>query len=481
MFAGSLLKQSRCAAARFRRAESGNVAVFFAIAILPMLALVGAAIDYARVNNARTALQTALDTAALMVSKDAAAGTLSDDQVTAKAQAYFKALYNHPEAPVGPISAKFTPNTGKGATIALSGGGAMQTDFMKVAGFPTINFGSSSTTTWGNTKLRVAIALDITGSMNSSGKLPAMKTAAIALINKLKDSAKTTDDVYISIIPFNVMVNLGSQAGTIGSSKLADYKSWLDWNTTYGSCSKSTRKTRSSCTAAGGTWTANSSLKKWKGCVADRGASDSSPSSGDYDTNNAAPDSSTPATLFPAREYVDYWGNNVCGSSILPMTSAYTATESDSSIDDTTLKGKINNLVAGGATNQAIGMFWAWMSLQKGDPLNTPAKDPNYIYTDAIILLSDGMNTQDRWYGDGSNWSSSVDARQKMLCDNIKDIKNGKTAIYTIQVNTDGDPESAVLKYCADSGAFFPTTTASGIGDAFTQIGASLLKLRIAK
>lgn len=466
MFAGSLFKQSRCAAARFRRAESGNVAVFFAIAILPMLALVGAAIDYARVNNARTALQTALDTAALMVSKDAAAGTLSDDKVTEKAQAYFKALYNHPEAPVGPINAKFTPNTGKGATVVLSGGGAMQTDFMKVAGFPTINFGSSSTTTWGNTKLRVAVALDITGSMNSAGKLPAMKTAAIQLINKLKDSAKTTDDVYISIIPFNVMVNLGSQAGTIGSSKLIDYKSWLDWDTSYGSCSKS-KSTRSACLAAGGKWTANSSLKNWKGCVQDRAQ--------DYDTTNTAPDSSIPNTLIPAENY------STCGSSILPMTSAYLSTESDSSIDDTTLKGKINNLVAGGATNQAIGMFWAWMSLQKGDPLNTPAKDSNYIYTDAIILLSDGLNTQDRWYGNGSDPAPQVDARQKILCDNIKDIKNGKTAIYTIQVNTDGDPESAVLKYCADSGSFFPTTTASGIGDAFTQIGASLLKLRIAK
>jgi Flp pilus assembly protein TadG len=480
MFAGSLFKQGRSAAARFRCAESGNVAVFFAIAILPMLALVGAAVDYARVNNARTALQTALDTAALMVSKDAAAGILSDDKVTEKAQAYFNALYNHPEAPVGPIEAKFTPNTGKGATIVLSGSGSMQTDFMKVAGYPTLNFGSSATTTWGNTKLRVAIALDITGSMNSSGKLAAMKTAAIKLVNTLKDSAKSADDVYISIIPFNVMVNLGSQAGTIGSSNLASYKSWISWEA-YGYCTKKSGwrtttwdTTKTECAAASGTWTSYA-VKDWKGCVTDRGAYDSAPSAGDYDTTNTPPDTSNRATLFFARKYSD------CGASILPMTSAYSATESDSSTDDTTLKGKINNLVAGGATNQAIGMFWAWMSLQKGDPLNTPAKDSNYIYTDAIILLSDGMNTKDRWYGDGSNWSSSVDARQKMLCDQIKDPKNGKTSVYTIQVNTDGDPESAVLKYCADSGSFFPTTTASGIGDAFTQIGASLLKLRIAK
>jgi hypothetical protein len=403
-----------------------------------------------------------------MVSKDAAAGTLSDDKVTEKAQAYFKALYNHPEAPVGPIEAKFTPNTGKGATILLTGGGSMQTDFMRVAGFPTIKFGSNSTTTWGNTKLRVAIALDITGSMNSAGKLAAMKIAAIKLVNTLKDSAKTADDVYISIVPFNVMVNVGSAGGIIGSNKIADYKNWLDWDTTYGSCNKS-KSTRSACVAAGGKWTANSDLKKWKGCVWDRAQ--------DYDTTKTAPDSSIAATLVPAKEYVDNRGNNVCGSSILPMTPAYGSTEPDDSRDDATLKGKINNLVANGNTNQSIGMFWAWMSLQKGDPLNTPAKDSNYIYTDAIILLSDGENTQNRWYG--SAWQ--IDARQKTLCDNIKDIKNGKTSIYTIQVNTDGDPESAVLKYCADEGSFFTTSTADGIGAAFTQIGASLLKLRIAK
>ena len=28
--------------------------------------------------------------------------------------------------------------------------------------------------------------------------------------------------------------------------------------------------------------------------------------------------------------------------------------------------------------------------------------DPNYQYQKVIILLSDGLNTQDRWYGNGS-------------------------------------------------------------------------------
>jgi hypothetical protein len=53
--------------------------------------------------------------------------------------------------------------------------------------------------------------------------------------------------------------------------------------------------------------------------------------------------------------------------------------------------------------------------------------------------------------------------------------------IYTIQVNTDNDPESAVLKYCAGAGNFYPTSTASGIAAAFTAIGNSLNALRVSK
>ena len=69
-----------------------------------------------------------------------------------------------------------------------------------------------------------------------------------------------------------------------------------------------------------------------------------------------------------------------------------------------------------GMTNQGIGLAWAWMTLGQGAPFNAPAKDPNYTYKDAIILLSDGLNTQNRY----SNSASQIDARQKILCDNAK-------------------------------------------------------------
>ena len=84
----------------------------------------------------------------------------------------------------------------------------------------------------------------------------------------------------------------------------------------------------------------------------------------------------------------------------------------------------------------------------------------------------------DRWYGNGYTQNSQVDARQTILCTNIK---AAGVKIYTIQVNTDGDPESAILKSCASDNQFYSTTTASGIATAFDSIGASLTKLRVAK
>ena len=43
----------------------------FALAIIPMIGAIGAAVDYSRANSARTAMQAALDSTALILSKDA--------------------------------------------------------------------------------------------------------------------------------------------------------------------------------------------------------------------------------------------------------------------------------------------------------------------------------------------------------------------------------------------------------------------------
>jgi hypothetical protein len=65
------------------------------------------------------------------------------------------------------------------------------------------------------------------------------------------------------------------------------------------------------------------------------------------------------------------------------------------------------------------------------------------------------------------------------LCDNIKATG---IVIYTMHVNTDNDPTSAVLQYCASGSDKFSTvTSATQIMAAFNNIGNSLSKLRVAR
>jgi hypothetical protein len=154
------------------------------------------------------------------------------------------------------------------------------------------------------------------------------------------------------------------------------------------------------------------------------------------------------------------------------------------SYDWTALGKQIDAMTPNGGTNQAIGLVWGWQSLTQASPLNAPSEDPNYQYQHIVIILSDGLNTQDRWYGNGSNWSSQVDARQEITCDNMK---NAGITIYAVQVNTDNEATSSVLQYCAgsvagtgDASKFFLLTTPNQIITTFNQIATGLSKLRIA-
>ena len=92
-----------------------------------------------------------------------------------------------------------------------------------------------------------------------------------------------------------------------------------------------------------------------------------------------------------------------------------------------------------------------------------------------IVLLTDGLNTQDRWYSD----QASIDARQQILCDNIK---AAGITLWTIQVNTGSDPTSTLLKNCAsDPTKFYLLTSASQIISTFDDISFKIVKLHLAQ
>jgi hypothetical protein len=269
--------------------------------------------------------------------------------------------------------------------------------------------------------------------------MDALKTATQNLLNQLKTAAVDPEDVYVSVVPFSKDVNADP----------ANYdKAWVRWDlweNENGTCSNSDYRRKSSCESHGKTWTP-AAHNTWNGCITDRDQN--------YDTKNTEPTEG--ATLFPAEQF------DSCPVPMIGLTN-----------DWTVLADKVTAMSPAGNTNQAIGLQWGWQTLTSA-PFTVPPTDSEYEYKQVIILLTDGMNTENRWY----SRQSSIDSRQEKTCDNIK---AAGITIYAVQVNTGSDPTSSVLQYCAsDSKKFFLLTSANQIITTFGQIGTALSNLRVA-
>ena len=221
---------------------------------------------------------------------------------------------------------------------------------------------------------------------------------------------------------------------------------WTLWEAENGKCSNTSYKTKSACESKGKVWTP-ASHDTWNGCVTDRDQN--------YDTTNDA--ALAGGTRYPAEQY------NSCPVAAMPLSN-----------DWTTLSAKIDAMQPAGNTNQAIGLQMGWQTLT-AEPFTVPAFDMNYQYNQVIILLTDGLNTENRW----STSQSAVDKRQQKTCDNIK---AAGITLYTVQVNTGSDPTSALLQNCAStSSKFFLLTSGSQIITTFNQIGTALSQLRLSQ
>jgi len=487
----------------FRRSARGNIAITMGLALVPITVAAGAGVDLARGMLVHEELITALDAASLAVG-----GTpgLSQAQMQTLAQQYFSANYKADSSFGTPTPVSVTTS---GQSIQVSASVAMPTTLMGVVGYHSYTVTASSTVVWGQQKLWVSLVLDTTGSMaqsDSSGttKIAALKTATHSLLGLLQSVALNPGDIQVSITPFARDVKIGTSYAN------QSWLSWTDWlsapsptpSQSVGpgsSCPFSDSSNGFHCQATptngsskansipssgtykgyicpsdnsvghyyNGCWTSTSigngkyshtwvtnNKSTWSGCVTDRAQ--------DYDVNNTTPTTATPSTLMVAEN-----SPSCAATALLPLTYDWTA-----------LSNEVDALTAAGATNQTVGLVWGWQSQSQGVPLSASALPQN---TQRImILLSDGLNTQDRWYGDGSNQSTQVDDRMSKACTNAKAF--GFT-IYTVFVDLNGTQgNSTVLQNCAsDSSKYFDLTSADQIISTFNQIGEQITNLRVSQ
>ena len=165
-------------------------------------------------------MQGALDATALYLSKEA--GSSTPEQLTAKAQAYFNANFSRPEAKAVTVSANYSSTAG-GSRVKVDGAASVDTHFMGVLGYRSLDVGSSSEVVWGMKRLELALALDNTTSMASQNRMVELKKAAKSLLDTLEKAAQKPDDIKVAIIPYGTDVNVNV------SSVNADWLAWSDW------------------------------------------------------------------------------------------------------------------------------------------------------------------------------------------------------------------------------------------------------------
>ena len=421
---------------RFLKDRMAGVAPLLALGIIPLVGAVGAAVDYSRANTVRAAMQNALDSTALMLSKDA--NGLTGDQLGQKAVNYFTAMFDRPEASNVQVNHQFESPQQGSFSLKVTGSASVPTMFWRIIGHPQIDINASGEVVWGNKKLNIALAFDNTGSMASDGKMTALKEAAHNLLTTLKKAEKTPGDIEVSIVPFAVDVNVGTQ------NVNATWIDWTVWEAANGTCSKSSYNSKSSCVAHSGVWTPKNH-NVWNGCVNDRDQNN--------DVLNTAAVAGSPSTMYRAHQAF------ACPTAMMPLSSDWPA-----------LNAKVDAMTPAGYTNVTIGLQLAWQTLSPVAPFNGPAPGPDI--DKVIILMTDGENTQNRW-----SWTSSViDARTEKACENIK---AANIKLYTVRVI---EGNATLLQNCATKqDMYFNVQQASQLNSVFGSIAQNLANLRISK
>ncbi|MFZ4531361.1 MAG: TadE/TadG family type IV pilus assembly protein [Alsobacter sp.] len=188
---------------RFDADTGGGTVVIFAMALVPLIAVMGAAIDYTAAARLHDRLQVATDATALALCKANASLTATDLQVLARDMLAAELGSTRAELDVPVIA-------GPPRTVALTTRSTYRTAFSGMIGVNTITLTTSAQCSAAQHWFEIALVLDTTGSMGSSDggvtKIQSLRQAATTFVNYVYDSPALSGFSKIALVPFAAAV-----------------------------------------------------------------------------------------------------------------------------------------------------------------------------------------------------------------------------------------------------------------------------------
>jgi Flp pilus assembly protein TadG len=517
-------------AARLGADERGAVLIKFTIALLPLLTVVGVAVDVSRIMLAKQKLTDAVDAAGIAVGRHP---ELDAAGATALAQSFVGAYY--PGKLYGDLQKVSAVATSK--QVDVTGTVRVPMTLLQVLGYTTIDLTVSSQVLRQLHKIELVMVLDNSGSMAGT-RMSTLVSSANALVSALFGTETTSAFVKIGLVPFTAAVNVGT--GNIEAD-------WLD------STGVSILHREDIDLPLGQTlFSMFTALKgtSWGGCVRARlsgyDLTDEPPGAGEtlfvpYFAPNEPSGCYVSGKFVLASKgvdcttkggtYLDYAndylsGTNTVGytpqqnqrnglvytgmtpatggvgpsyncpaSPILPLTNVKSA-----------ITSAISTMVAGGNTVIPEGIAWGWRVLSPDPPFTEGAPYSDSETIKFLILLTDGENNVGGGgnYHNGSSFSAFgfaasghlgnvngsearqvLDAKTAQLCTNVK--ARG-IFVYTIALQITDGATRTLLANCATPASECPggqcayeSPTASALETIFSNIALGINQLRVAR
>lgn len=185
---------------RLCREEDGTMIIFGLVMLIIMLAAGGMAVDFMRFERDRAITQYTLDRAMLA---SAALSQPLDPQTVV--EDYFD------KSGIEDVTLVVTPDAGINyKKVTASAQKPTKTFFINMLGIDTMTASTAGAAEERIEKVEISLVLDVSGSMGNNSKLQNLKDAAKEFVDTVL-TTETQDLISISVIPYNMQVNAGSQ------------------------------------------------------------------------------------------------------------------------------------------------------------------------------------------------------------------------------------------------------------------------------
>jgi Flp pilus assembly protein TadG len=205
----------------FLKERSANVALIFAMALAPVSAAVGGALDFTRTFTIGSEIQSALDTGVLAASSLSQRG---DPETVVRA--YLEAAIAEHSGVIESLVVTVTPNVALNAReVHATASVSVPTTLLGVAGIRSLTMDREAEATEQVQNIEVSLLLDISGSMRGY-KIDALRAASAEFIETVfaSDTANLTS---FTIVPYGGQTRVGAPLlGLIDPAAGVDAASW---------------------------------------------------------------------------------------------------------------------------------------------------------------------------------------------------------------------------------------------------------------